>query len=96
MLLGLFCLLPLSEVVNVLIKYAQGRDVFISAFVATINICQTNLYMMYLDPSGNYQREHFQVFSDVVENSSNTITQDWVIDLNNGTETFDFHMANHN
>jgi len=59
---------------DVLIKYAQGRDVFICEFVATINICQTNLYMMYLDPSGNYQHEHFQVFSDVVENSADPIT----------------------
>jgi hypothetical protein len=74
MSLGLFCLLPLSEVVNVLIKYAQGRDVFVCEFVATINIYQINLYMMYLDPSGIYQCEHFQVFSDVVENSSDTIT----------------------
>jgi hypothetical protein len=96
MLLGLFCLLPLLEVVNVLIKYAQGRDVFVCEFVATINIYQTNLYMMYLDPSGNYQCEHFQVFLDVMENNSNPITQDWVIDLNNGIETFDFHMVNHN
>ncbi len=43
MLLGLFCLLPLLEVVNALIKYVQGRDVFICDFVATIKICQTNL-----------------------------------------------------
>ncbi len=73
MLLGLFCLLPLLEVVNVLIKYAQGRDVFICDFVATIKICQTNLYMMFSDPSNNYQHEHFQVFSNVVENNYSTI-----------------------
>jgi hypothetical protein len=50
----------------------------------------------FLDPSNNYQREHFQMFSNVVENSSSTIIHDWVIDLNNGMETFDFRMANHN
>jgi uncharacterized membrane protein len=54
MLLGLSCLLPLLEVVNALIKFAQGRDVFIYDFVATIKICQIYLYMMYLDPSSNY------------------------------------------
>jgi hypothetical protein len=59
MLLGLFCLLPLLEAVNFLIKYVQRRDVFIYDFVAIIKICQTNLYMIYLDPSSNYQREHF-------------------------------------
>jgi len=38
-LLTLSCLLPLMEVVNALIKFVQGRDVFICNFVATINIC---------------------------------------------------------
>jgi hypothetical protein len=46
-LLGLFCLLPLLEVVNVLITFVQGKDVFICDFVAAIKICQIYLYMMY-------------------------------------------------
>jgi hypothetical protein len=49
MLLGLFCLLPLLEAVNALIKFAQRRDVFICDFVATVEICQVDLYMMYSD-----------------------------------------------
>jgi hypothetical protein len=32
---------------------------------------------------------------DVVKNNSATITQDWVIDLNNGMETLTFNMADH-
>jgi len=51
---------------------------------------------MYYDPSINYQREHFQVFSDVVENNSTIILQDWVIDLHNGTKRFLFHMVGDN
>ncbi len=51
--------------------------------------------MMYSHSSSNYQHEHFEMFSYVVENSSATITQDWVIDFNNGMETLDFCMANH-
>ncbi len=47
-LLALSCLLPLMEVVNALIKFAQGRDVFIYNFVAIIKICQVDLFMMYL------------------------------------------------
>jgi hypothetical protein len=35
------------------------------------------------------------VFLDVVKNSFATIIHDWVIGLNNGTETLTFHMANH-
>jgi hypothetical protein len=58
-LLGSSCLLPLLEAVNALIKFAQGRDIFICDFVATIKICQVDLYMMYSYSSNNYQREHF-------------------------------------
>ncbi len=54
------------------------------------------LLQLYSDPSSNYQREHFQVFLDVVKNSTTTFTQDQVTDLNNGTKTLAFHMASHN
>jgi hypothetical protein len=45
------------------------KDIFICDFVAAVKICQADLYMMYSNPSSNYQHEHFQVFSNVVENS---------------------------
>lgn len=60
-LLVFFYLLLLLEFVNALIKFYQGKDVFILNFVATIKICQINLFMMYIDPMTNYQHEHFQV-----------------------------------
>lgn len=50
--------------------------------------------MMYFDLMTSYQREHFQVFCDVVDYSSTTITQDWVINLNTSVQTFAFRMAN--
>ncbi len=63
--------------------------------MVTVKIYQVDLYIMYSDPSTNYQHDHFQVFSDVVENISTTITKDWVIDLNNGMETLIFCMVSH-
>ncbi len=62
MLLALFCLLPLLDAMNALIKFAQGKDVFIYDFVAVVKIYQTDFYMMYSYPSNNYQCEHFQMF----------------------------------
>jgi hypothetical protein len=47
---------------------------------------------MYSNPSNNYQCEHFQLFSNVVENIFATITHYWVIHLNNGLKTLVFHM----
>jgi hypothetical protein len=49
-LLGLSYLMPLLEVMNAIIKFAQGGDVFICDFVTTIKICQTNFYMVYSNP----------------------------------------------
>jgi hypothetical protein len=40
MLLGLSCLLPLLEIVHALIKFAQGKDIFICDFVATIKFAK--------------------------------------------------------
>jgi hypothetical protein len=39
--------------------------------------------MMYFDLMIGYQCEHFEVFCDVVDKNSTTITQNWVINLNN-------------
>ncbi len=47
MLLGLSSLLPLLEAMHALIKFAQGKDIFICDFVVVIKICQIDLYMMY-------------------------------------------------
>jgi hypothetical protein len=51
---------------------------------------------MYSNPTTSYQCEHYQLFCDVVENNVTTITQDWVIDLNNGLKSLSFQMSNHN
>jgi hypothetical protein len=72
MLMDLSYFLPLLEVVNVLAKFVHGRDVFICDFVVIVKVCQSYLFMVYLDPMNNYTREHFQVFSYVVENNSTT------------------------
>ncbi len=79
-LLTLFYVLPLLEVVNFLIKFAQGRDFFILDLMAIIKICLVDLFMKYINLMNNYHHEHFQVFYDVVENIFATINQDWVID----------------
>jgi hypothetical protein len=48
--------------------------VFISDYVAAIKICQADLYMMYVDPESSFQKAHFQMFCDVVEDHSYTIS----------------------
>jgi hypothetical protein len=89
-LLDLSYLLPLLGVVNILIKFAKRNNIFICNFVTIIKICQADIFMMYSDPFTSYQHEHFQVFCDIMDNSSTTIMQNWIIDLNSGTKTYLF------
>jgi hypothetical protein len=74
---------------NVLIKCAQAKDVFICDYITIVKICQTNLYKMYSDPTTSFQRNFFPKFTNVA-NTSCGITQDWMIDLNNGNERLAF------
>jgi hypothetical protein len=43
-LLALPCILPLLESVDSLMRFAQSRDIFVSDYVATVKICQAELY----------------------------------------------------
>ena len=94
-LLALPCVLPLLECVNDLMKFTQSMDVFILDYVAAIKICQADLYMMYVDPESSFQKAHFQMFCDVVEDYSYTISQEWVTNLNMGTESLAFRNLEH-
>lgn len=71
------CLLSFLETLNVLIKFAYERDVFICDFVPVVKICQTDLFSMCSDATINYRQKHFQIMCDFVSNSFVTITQHW-------------------
>jgi hypothetical protein len=51
--------------------------------------------MMYCDPDASFSLAHFPLFNDIVTDHSYTISQEWVTDLNNGSETLVFRIANH-
>jgi hypothetical protein len=68
-LLALPCILPMLEVVQSLIKFAQAGNVFISDFIAVVKIYQAELYMMYYDSASSFQPMHFPLFTDVLGGS---------------------------
>jgi hypothetical protein len=49
--------------------------------------------MMYSDAETSFQKQHFPIFVDVVNNHSNTITQEWMTDLNIGCESLAFQIS---
>jgi hypothetical protein len=51
--------------------------------------------MMYMDPETNFKKQPFQMFCDVVEDHSYTISQEWVIDLNTNSESLAFRICSH-
>ncbi len=81
-----------------IMKVKEVLDRFFHVYVMkmTMNTCvitflayftflspHVDLFMMYTNPMTNYQCEHFQIFYDVVKNTSTTIDQNWVTNFNN-------------
>jgi hypothetical protein len=94
-LLALPCLMPMLELVNQLIEFAQSRSVFVTDYMNAVKMWQAEIFMMYVDPDASFSPTHFPLFNDIVTDHSYTISQEWVTDLNNGSETLGFRIANH-
>ncbi len=52
LIFGLHYILPFLELVDMLIKYAQGQDVYICDFVEAIKMCKSKMYELYNDLEG--------------------------------------------
>jgi hypothetical protein len=94
-LLALPCPMPLLESLNQLIEFAQSRSVFVTDYINAIKMWQAEIFMMYCDPDASFSPAHFPLFNDIVTDHSYTISQEWVVDLNDGSETLAFRIANH-
>jgi hypothetical protein len=62
---------------------------FVCGYIAIVKICQIDVYKMYSDPTTSFQPKNFLEFTNVA-NTSCRITQDWVINLNDGNEYLAF------
>jgi hypothetical protein len=94
-LLALPYLIPMLESVNELIEFAQSISIFVTDYINVVKMWQAEIFMMYCDPDASFSHAHFPLFNDIVTNHSYTISQEWFTDLNNGTETLAFRIANH-
>jgi hypothetical protein len=94
-LLALPCLMPLLESLNQLIEFAQSRSVFVTDYINTVKMWQAEIFMMYCDPDASFSPAQFPLFNDIVTDHSYTISQEWITDLNDGSEILAFRIANH-
>jgi hypothetical protein len=94
-ILRLHCILPFLELVHTLIKYVQGRGVYICDFVEAIKMCKDKLYVLYNDLECKFKDEAFNAFHSLLVgkhdgmpllfiNGSPTIDDDWYVTKFNG------------
>jgi hypothetical protein len=62
-ILGLCCILPLFEIIHMLFKIAQGKDVSVYYFVNFVKLVQDELYKPYCDPYAKFEDLVFNDFN---------------------------------
>ena len=63
--------------------------------MAAVKICQAEMYMMYIDTDTSFMASHFQMFCDIIEDCSYAIQLEWVVDLNNESESLAYRILGH-
>ena len=80
--LAMACILPLLELVDALIQFAQTRDVYVCDFVGALQICLTKLFALYIS-SEAFSGEDFLGFQHMVNLDHDQIQLKWSdMDLN--------------
>jgi hypothetical protein len=77
---------------HVLIKFAQMGDVFVCDLVATIKVCEGDLYNMYLEQSSNFNADTFWAFKSLLECKHENIHMKWKPNLNFGLQHLAFEV----
>jgi len=62
-ILGLCCILPLFEIIHMLFKIAQGKDLSVCYFVNIVKLVQDELYKPYCDPYAKFEDLTFNDFN---------------------------------
>jgi hypothetical protein len=65
------------DVVHILIKYAQRRDVFICEFIDVVKPAKAKLHQLYVDPFCKYEDSAFNKFN-AYEHCSELLPFTWV------------------
>jgi len=74
-LLALLYIMPLLNFINSL-TINQSNYMFVSDYIITVKICESELYMMYSDKDTTWQKQHFKMFHNIVHNCSYSMNQE--------------------
>lgn len=83
MLLGMTTLMPLLETVDLLVTFAQKRDVYVCDFVVALKIAEGQLYTLYVDKATSYGIDEFWALKNIIDCSYSQMYLSWISDLNN-------------
>ncbi len=81
--LHLVRMVPLMNVVKNLMKLIQACDIFVINTMSTIELYQTKLYEMFIDPTITFTSNEFLSFKTLVNGRLETILMKWITNLNN-------------
>jgi hypothetical protein len=91
-LFGLVCIFPLFESMHALIKFAQLKYAFVCDLVATIKVCQGDVYNMYYDQTSKFTANSFWAFKSLLELKHENIHMCWIIDAKFGIPHLAFEL----
>jgi hypothetical protein len=83
-ILGIPCIFPMFEIMHMLIKIAQGRNVFVYDFVGSIKLIKHQLYNFYCDPYANFEDIVVNYFNSIESMTSQALPMNWFYILNGG------------
>jgi hypothetical protein len=72
-LLGLCAIQPFLEAIDILCIFVQQIEIFIYDFVAALQVCEGQLYTLYVDRGTAYGRDELWVFCGLLDCSRDSI-----------------------
>lgn len=81
-ILGIPCIFPLFEIMHMLIKIAQGKNVFVYDFMDFKKLVQQKLYKFYCDPYAKFEYLVVDDFNSIESLTSQALSMNWFSKLN--------------
>jgi len=82
-LLGMTAIMPLLEALDILVTFAQKRDVYVCDFVAALKIAEGQLYTLFnIDKATSYATDEFWAMKNIIECSHSQIHMQWMSNMN--------------
>jgi hypothetical protein len=85
-LLGMAAIIPLIEALDVLMEFAELRNVFIQDFVVALKQCEVELLRLYADPTTTFLTDEHHIICSLESLSHYDIHMKWDLgDTERGT-----------